>query len=162
VLDFLDRLRCDADLREVSENIEEWKAGKIGMPLPMLFGNFVTACDDLLRLGLDLGLIAIQRLEYASIGGAQVIGNDELGVLLAARRIRHYIFSLEWSVIGSCYCAGQKSGHTATFLRYHGRRLGTVSPASVADCLMYRRSVLRCSMVVALLEGEGVVKWSRV
>jgi hypothetical protein len=54
----------------------------------------------------------------------------------------------------SLCCACKDLRHTAAFLGLcHLRRLDTVSPAIVADCLIYRMSVLRFS-VVTLLEGK--------
>ena len=69
-------------------------------PLLRLLGWCVAAHDDLIRLGLDLGVITVQRFECAGISRAQVVRNNQLGLLLAGEGFRHGALGLVWSVMG--------------------------------------------------------------
>lgn len=69
-------------------------------PLLRLLRWGVAAHDDLIALGLDLGVITIQRFVCARISRAQVVKNSQLGLLLAGEGFRHGALGLVWSVMG--------------------------------------------------------------
>lgn len=83
-------------------------------PCLRLLGRCVSARNDLLRFGLDLWLITVQRFECAGISRAQIIRNNQLGVLLLAGEVLgHCAIGLVWSVNGTVVQLSEIQAYTA-------------------------------------------------